>query len=414
MEGDVKTQAADASAVIDASRLRWLHLLLANLAVSRSSVAFRLAQRPRGELIRPMESRRSSVAETVPGTSCPCGVCVASRTRCHARRDRVAVSVIVTVCEKRREVFHLCHPTHGDQSFDDYELVIVDNGCLDLGLGEVDDDRLRHFRFAENAGAAAGRNKGASFARGEIILFVDSDIRLPWGAIEELVAEYRRRPCDALMVIHQGEAHHKNFPSVFKHAYLSHFHRRLTGPVSFLDSSCLLVSREAWERHNGFKPLPTLEDYELGNRMAMSGATLLTTDRVKIEHLRRYSHRELLATDFARAIMKVRLMAAYRGSHADRSAGEIMPEYLYGVPLSLLGFLSLLVGGALGWPLLLLPLVLVGAFYLVNRPFIAHFHRLSEGRFRGRFLLFLALDMLVVGVGAIYGLFLHLVHRRVT
>ena len=327
-------------------------------------------------------------------------------------RDRVTVSVIVPVYDLRSEAFRLCHASHRDQTFDDYELIIIDNGSRDMDLGVVDDDRLRYFRFDENTGAANGRNKGASLARGELLLFVDADIRLPPNAIDELVDEYRRRPCDALMAVHQGEAYYKNFPSVFKHAYLSYFLGNLAGPVCFLDTSCLLMRRETWERHGGFKRLPTLEDYDMGKRMTAAGATILTTHRVKIEHMRHYSHRELLATDFARAVMKMRLMCAYRGTQGGTS-GEVMPEYRYGVPICMLGVL-LPISGVLGWSLALLPVIVLGGLYLVNRRFMSHFQRLSGGRFRGRFLPFLALDMLAVGVGATYGLLLHLLDRRVT
>lgn len=333
-------------------------------------------------------------------------------------RDRVAVSLIVPVYGLRTEAFQLCLASHREQTFDDYERIVIDNGCPDLSLEGVDGDRLRCFRFDENTGAANGRNKGASLARGDLLLFVDADIRLPPTAIEDLLDEYRLRPCDALMAVHQGEAYYKNFPSVFKHAYLSYFLGNLDGPVCFLDTSCLLMRREMWERHGGFHRLSTLEDYDLGKRMTAAGATNLTTQRVKMEHLRYYSHSELLATDFARAVMKMRLMCAYRGTQ-DGTSGEVMPEYRNSVMICMLGALLPLLGVPLGsrvplWSFALPPLLVFGGVHLVNRRFLAHFLRLSDGRFRFRFLVFLVLDMLVVGVGASYGLLLHLLGRKTT
>ena len=64
------------------------------------------------------------------------------------------------------------------QTFDDFEILVVDDGSTDdtgkvvRGLG---DPRIRLIALARNQGPAAARNAGIAAARGELISFLDSD-----------------------------------------------------------------------------------------------------------------------------------------------------------------------------------------------------------------------------------------------
>lgn len=65
-----------------------------------------------------------------------------------------------------------------DQSFKDFEIIVVDDASSDNTeeqVGAIDDDRIKFVRHEVNRGGGAARNTGARLAEGEYLSFLDSD-----------------------------------------------------------------------------------------------------------------------------------------------------------------------------------------------------------------------------------------------
>lgn len=71
----------------------------------------------------------------------------------------------------------------------DYEVIVVDDGSTDNTSEIVKRFPVKYFR-QENRGPATARNKGAQEAKGEIILFTDSDCVPRYNWIEEMVKPF--------------------------------------------------------------------------------------------------------------------------------------------------------------------------------------------------------------------------------
>ena len=99
------------------------------------------------------------------------------------------ISVIVPVY-KAEAYLHRCVDSLLAQTFQDFEILLVDDGSPDKS-GEICDEyarkdkRVRVFH-KENGGAGAARKHGVTQAVGEWIMFVDSDDTIPHNAIERL------------------------------------------------------------------------------------------------------------------------------------------------------------------------------------------------------------------------------------
>jgi len=65
-----------------------------------------------------------------------------------------------------------------NQSYQDFEIIIVDDGSTDNTkevVRSINDERIKYIQHKENKGAAAARNTGITAARSEYIAFQDSD-----------------------------------------------------------------------------------------------------------------------------------------------------------------------------------------------------------------------------------------------
>lgn len=89
------------------------------------------------------------------------------------------VSVIVPVYQAEK-FLSACAESVTNQTFSDWELLLVDDGCTD-GSGAIcdalaaADSRVRALHQPKNAGVSEARNRGLREARGEYVAFLDAD-----------------------------------------------------------------------------------------------------------------------------------------------------------------------------------------------------------------------------------------------
>ena len=90
-----------------------------------------------------------------------------------------SISVIVPVYQAEK-FLRDCVESVRRQTFSDWELLLVDDGCTDGSPALCDelareDDRIRVFHKERNSGVSETRNVGLDHVRGTYIAFLDSD-----------------------------------------------------------------------------------------------------------------------------------------------------------------------------------------------------------------------------------------------
>ncbi len=86
------------------------------------------------------------------------------------------ISVVIPLYNKEGQIAHTLQSVFA-QTFQNFEIVIVDDGSTDNSVEEVekfDDSRIRLIHQT-NAGVSAARNRGIEEASGELIAFLDAD-----------------------------------------------------------------------------------------------------------------------------------------------------------------------------------------------------------------------------------------------
>lgn len=101
-----------------------------------------------------------------------------------------SISVIVPVYQAEKYL-KKCVESVVKQTFPDWELLLIDDGCTDGSPAICDacaaeDDRIRVFHKKKNAGVSEARNLGLREAKGDYIAFLDVDDRFEFRALETL------------------------------------------------------------------------------------------------------------------------------------------------------------------------------------------------------------------------------------
>ena len=168
------------------------------------------------------------------------------------------------------------------QSFQSWELIIVDDGSADQ-TGRIAarysqvEPRVRVLTQLTNTGCAAARRAGAELARGEFVTKVDADDYLLPGALETLSAAIDAEPGYDIYSAHgYREFSDGTRLDVFGDP---RFRKPLSLTLSDLIEECWIfggaasIRREVLERVGGFRAEMRCEDYDLWLRALAAGAT---------------------------------------------------------------------------------------------------------------------------------------------
>lgn len=232
------------------------------------------------------------------------------------------VSVVIPTYNRREAVLRAVASVAA-QTYEDFEIIVVDDGSADgtdHALQSLGEPRLRVIR-QENAGVALARNAGIDAASGAYIAFLDSDdtwfpnklaTQLP--ALEASPAYVGLCYCT---VRTEGAG-----STTLHHARVggNARERLLLSNVVHAPPSCLLVRRGVFDAVGGFDPrLPAIEDWDWLQRAAKL-YHLLPVDEPLVAYADADASTDRRSRRF-RANMDAREMLWQRNAHALRRAG---------------------------------------------------------------------------------------------
>ena len=168
------------------------------------------------------------------------------------------------------------------------------------------------------AGPAEARNAGATRTGADVVVFVDADVLVRIDAFARIREHFRREPgLTAVFGAYDDMVATTRLTAGFRNLMHHHVHARSAGPATTFWAGIGAVRREAFESVGGFDtdrfPRPSIEDVELGLRLADAGARILLDPQVRGTHLKDWTFRQMVETDFsARGVPWVRLLVERR------------------------------------------------------------------------------------------------------
>lgn len=188
-----------------------------------------------------------------------------------------------------------------DQSSDDYEVVIVDNGSTDRTPRVAErfarSDRVVHVVEDEIRGSYAARNAGIEATEGEVIGFVDADMWVDHDYVESITRASRGGDrvyigCDVEIVDDGSPTGRYNAATGFPV-------RTYVEELQFAPTCCLVVDRRLFEAVGQFDPrMVSGGDVEFGQRVADAGYDLVFEPEIVLYHPARATVWELASKWF--------------------------------------------------------------------------------------------------------------------
>jgi hypothetical protein len=227
-------------------------------------------------------------------------------------QDHLRLSIIVPAYNHRGDL-QQCVAALSAAAGTNSEIIVVDDGSTEELRSVVTDSGTDVLRLSRNSGPSSARNLGARHARGDILLFVDSDLVVAPGAVNALIQRLEADPTVAA-AFGSYDNHPQAKGVVSQYRNLLHHYVHQTGNVeaSTFWAGFGAIRRSVFEAVGGFdeKRFPRcIEDIELGGRLRRAGHRIILAKDIQGTHLKRWTLRSVIKTDVCcRAIPWTRLI----------------------------------------------------------------------------------------------------------
>jgi glycosyltransferase involved in cell wall biosynthesis len=212
----------------------------------------------------------------------------------------VSISVIIPA-HNSGEHLPLCLTALFDSSELPLEVIVVDDGSSDNTCRITSTFPVLVHKVGRRKGPAFARNLGASLARGDIALFLDSDVCIRKDTVKKVRESFENDPeLDALIGSYDNQPHCPEFLSQYRNLLHAYVHQSGAERASTFWSGCGAIKRKLFLEQSGFSEQfgrPAIEDIELGYRLIRAGCKITLDRAIQVTHLKRWTFWNLVKTD---------------------------------------------------------------------------------------------------------------------
>lgn len=262
---------------------------------------------------------------------------------------KTSVSVIIPCYNAESIILRTLEALDG-QSVRNFEVILVDDGSKDETVKVAKSFKPKNFKLAvlaeKHAGPAAQRNRGAEKAKGELLLFTDSDCVPDRNWVEEMVkpfsdknivgvsGTYRTLNNDKMIARFEGYEIEKRHAKMAKKKY-----------VDFIGSFSAGYRKNIFKKFGGFSSdfkRADAEDPELSFKIAKAGYKMVFNPKAVVAHPHVSTLKKFWKQKFSRGFWRVLLYKKHpekmKGDSYTGKEVQFSLVFLAGFLLSFAGF----------------------------------------------------------------------------
>jgi hypothetical protein len=212
----------------------------------------------------------------------------------------VSISVIIPACDAHQYLAQCLDALrHGD--IEPLETIVVDDGSRDATVEIATGFGAIVISTGSRMGPSYARNRGAEVAKGDILLFLDSDVCVKTDTLSKIALSFDAdNELDAIMGSYDNTPASQDFISQYRNLMHAYIHQTGLELASTFWSGCGAIRHLTFLNLSGFNEgygRPAVEDIELGYRLIKAGRKIVLDRTIQVTHLKRWTFWSLIKTD---------------------------------------------------------------------------------------------------------------------
>jgi len=201
------------------------------------------------------------------------------------------------------------------QSFKNFEIIVVDDGSKDRTPEIVQEFSKIRLLKQKNAGPAVARNKGAKEAKGEIIIFTDSDCVADRNWLEEMLKPFSEKNVAGVQGMYKSKQKEiiarliqleieQRYAKMMKHKF-----------IDFIGTYSAAYRKNVFEEMKGFDtsfPIASGEDTDFSFRVSRAGYKMVFNKKAIIFHTHPTRFFKYLRIKFFRAYWRTKVYKRHK------------------------------------------------------------------------------------------------------
>ncbi len=301
--------------------------------------------------------------------------------------------------------------------YKNFEVIVVDDHSTDGSTEIARRYQCELVEAGEANGANAARNTGSRRARGDVFVFLDSDIIIGRETLLGIVETLDDESIDAVVGIYTAKHRHESYVSQYKNLWVRYSYIKSPPAIDWLFGAISGIKRPAFEKLGGFNAELLArhghDDIELGKRFARAKLAIVLNMDIEVEHLKHYTLRSFIKNEYHRSLGFAELSMRFGETAHSLTSGfvNVYPTFVLSTIYSVI-LLGIVASAALSFLPPWLAACASGFYLIMNIRFLNYLEQV-----RGLFAMvvmipFLFIDHVVCFVGSLAGMARGLLRKK--